>query len=63
MRMDALAYENYNGPGVEIHCLFGTNVDTVEKYDLNMCFIIVYLGLLWNVCILVEIMFVCFFQT
>lgn len=31
MRKDLEAYHAFTAPGVELHCLFGNNVDTVER--------------------------------
>lgn len=33
MRKDSLKYTDFTAPGVEIHCLYGGNVSTVEQLD------------------------------
>lgn len=47
MRKDLAPYDNFTAPGVEMHCLYGSNVgDTVERYNefqkylvlVNFCF-------------------------
>lgn len=37
MRKDTISYQlNFQPPGVEVHCLYGANVNTVERY--NRCY-------------------------
>lgn len=31
MRKDVVKYTDFTAPGVEVHCLYGSNVDTVER--------------------------------
>lgn len=31
MREDTIKYTDFTAPGVEIHCLYGSGIDTVEK--------------------------------
>lgn len=33
MRQDLLPYTEFTAPGVEVHCLFGVDVPTVERLD------------------------------
>lgn len=34
MRKDTAPYQlNFHPPGVEVHCLYGANVNTVERFD------------------------------
>lgn len=33
MRKDLLKYTEFTPPGVEVHCLFGVGVDTVERLE------------------------------
>lgn len=33
MRQDTLKYTDFSAPGVEVHCLFGSSINTVEKLD------------------------------
>lgn len=31
MRQDTVRFTDFTAPGVEVHCLFGSAIDTVEK--------------------------------
>lgn len=35
MRKDQSTFNNLTAPGVEMHCLYGSGADTVEKYNLK----------------------------
>lgn len=38
MRKDSSTYNNFTAPGVKMHCLFGTNIDSVESLDFGTIF-------------------------
>lgn len=31
MKKDMAKYTDFTAPGVEVHCLYGSNIETVEK--------------------------------
>lgn len=35
MRKDLADYNSFRAPGVEVHCLYGTNTDTVKRWAKN----------------------------
>lgn len=41
MRKDTAAYQlNFHPPGVEVHCLYGANVDTVERLTNHLLIVL-----------------------
>lgn len=33
-----MKYTDFTAPGVDVHCVFGSGFDTVEKYVDSFCF-------------------------